>query len=125
MEWTSYISLAGDLVGQGSEASKRSAVSRAYYGAFNHARLWLRTRGHRIDDHRAHEMVWRSFRDAERATLATERYWQTVGELGGVLRQLRNQADYVDEVPELDRRAIDAVSFATRIISLLDRLELS
>jgi hypothetical protein len=36
MDWTSYISLAGDLVGQEAEASKRSAVSRAYYGAFNH-----------------------------------------------------------------------------------------
>lgn len=41
------------------------------------------------------------------------------------LRGLRNQADYVDEVSSLDRKAEDAVEIAQRTLVLLDELEFS
>jgi uncharacterized protein (UPF0332 family) len=123
MNWDEYVDLARDLVWRDSEASRRSAVSRAYYGAFNRARRWLGVKGLTIENHRAHDGVWRAFRDAEPATLETSGKWQEVGELGGGLRGLRNQADYADSVPRLDRQAVAAVNTATRIIDLLDELE--
>lgn len=124
MLWGSYVVLAGDLLGQESEAAKRSAVSRAYYGAFNAARRRLEAQGSAIENHRAHEQVWRAFRVAEHASAETAGKWQMVGELGGGLRGLRNLADYADVVPALDRRAEWAVTIAGRVLALLDELEL-
>ncbi len=125
MIWGSLVAFAGFLVGQDSEAAKRSAASRAYYGAFNEARRRLEGNGIAIANHRAHDLVWRTFRDADRATPETDERWQMVGALGGTLRVLRIQADYADVVPGLDREAADAVAVARRILALLDELEFS
>jgi hypothetical protein len=123
MIWGDYVVLAGSLAGSEFESAKRSAISRAYYGAFNAARRRLEAQGVPIENHRAHDQVWRAFRNAGPATDATRGRWRTVGELGGALRPLRNQADYADAVPELDREAGVAVATAERIIALLDELE--
>jgi hypothetical protein len=125
MIWDSYVVLAAHLVRLEPEAAKRSAVSRAYYGVFNASRNRLEVDGMKIENHRAHERVWRAFRTAEHASSATERKWRMVGELGAGLRGLRNQADYADVVPALDRRAEWAVGIAERILILLDELEVS
>jgi uncharacterized protein (UPF0332 family) len=125
MIWGSYVVLAAYLVRLESEAAKRSAVSRAYYGVFNAARNRLEVDGMEIENHRVHERVWRAFKNAEHASSATERKWRMIGELGASLRALRNQADYVDVVPALDKRAEWAVAIAERILLLLDELEVS
>ncbi|HEY2053872.1 MAG TPA: hypothetical protein VGH14_08065 [Solirubrobacterales bacterium] len=105
------------------EAAKRSAISRAYYGSFNVARRQLEEHGIPIENRRAHDQVWRTFRVRDRATFNTKEKWRTVGELGGALRALRNQADYADQVRMLDKQAVDAVDSAERIMVLLDELE--
>jgi hypothetical protein len=69
--------------------------------------------------------VWRTFEDADRAIPRTSEKWQLVGDLGGELRALRNQADYADAVPQLDQQAAEAVAIAQRTLALLDELELS
>lgn len=125
MIWHSYVVLAEDLVGRDSEAAKRSAVSRAYYGAFNASRRWLETNGVTIENHPAHQQVWRTFGAAEQAASQCEGKWRLVGELGAGLRGLRNQADYADVIPVLDSRARGAVESAGRILYLLDQLEFS
>jgi hypothetical protein len=125
MIWANFIALAGDLAGPESEASRRSAVSRAYYGAFNVSRRWLEEGGIPIENRRAHKQVWRAFGLADRATPSTREKWQTVGDLGGALRALRNQADYADLVPGLDDGAADAVHAAERILELLPQLDLA
>jgi hypothetical protein len=125
MIWGNFVVLAGGLAGYESEAVKRTAISRAYYGAFNLGRRWLEAHGMPIDNRRAHEQVWRTFRAAERATPDTRRQWQMVSHLGGALRELRNQADYADVVPRLDAQAADAVDAAKQIIALLDGLEVA
>jgi len=124
MIWGNFIVLAGDLVGHDLEASKRSAISRAYYGVFNVARRWLESHGIPIENSRAHKQVWLAFNLADRATPDTREKWQAVGDLGGALRVLRNQADYADVVPGIDGQAVDAVDAAKRILALLDELEL-
>jgi len=125
IRWEGYVVLAGDLAGHEFEAAQRSAVSRAYYGVFNLGRRWLEAHGMPIDNHRAHGQVWQAFRSAARATPGTRGKWQMVGELGGALRASRNQADYDDAVPGLDRQAADAVAIAERVLQLLAELEIA
>ena len=125
MIWAGLVAIADDLVGRESEAAKRSAINRAYYGVFNVARRLLEAHGIQIDDHRAHSQVSRAFKDADGTTPAADEKWQRVGDWMGELRTLRIQADYVDDVPRLDRKAAEAVEIARRTLLLLDELEFS
>jgi hypothetical protein len=123
--WPEYVVLAGDLAGRDSEASKRSAVSRAYYGAFNPARRWVEANVGPIENRSAHRQVWEAFKTPTRAGGGTRAKWEAVGELGEFLRRLRNRADYADDLPDLDRHAPDAVGTAVQILALLGELEVA
>jgi hypothetical protein len=125
LNWDGYIALADNLAKRGSEVMDRTAVSRAYYGAFNLSRRWLEANGTRIDHHRAHRQVWDTFRVADRASAPTRDDWILVGNLGNSLRGFRNEVDYADLVLELDGRVIDAVEDARRILSLLPQLDVA
>ncbi len=125
MNWREFITLARGLAGHHFEASQRSAISRAYYGAFNLSRRWLEMNVTPIDNRRAHEQVWETFRSGERANAVSLRKWKRIAELGSALRSLRNEADYAEFVVELDHRAPRAVDAAEQIIRLLGELELA
>lgn len=125
MIWAEYIVLADDLAGQGSDAAKRSAVSRAYYGAFNPARRWLEANVGPISNRGAHWQVWDTFNAPDLASEDTRVKWEYIGEIGEDLRKLRNEADYDDEILELDVRATEAVIRAERILALLAELDLA
>jgi hypothetical protein len=125
MNWADYVTLGRSLAGEGLEASGRSAVSRAYYAAFNVSRRWLEVNVAPIDNRGAHERVWKTFRKAERAEAGTRQKWERIGDLGGGLRTLRNQADYADYVVDLGREALAAVDIAEEILWLLGELELA
>jgi hypothetical protein len=125
MDWNEYVILARRLAGYESEAADRSAISRAYYGAFNSARHWLEAQVGPIADHRAHALVWHTFADAEHATLGTRHDWKRVGALGIALRKARNLADYTDSVPGSEWPAAKAVLDAERILGLLPELRLA
>jgi hypothetical protein len=125
MNWWDYIVLGRGMVRSDAEALERSGVSRAYYGAFNLSRRWLETNVTPIDDHRAHEQVWETFRTAEPATLETEKAWRMVGDLGNSLRRLRNQVDYDEAVPGLEGKSGQAVASAERIARLLTELRIA
>ncbi|MDX6654579.1 MAG: hypothetical protein QOH18_1289 [Solirubrobacterales bacterium] len=121
--WDDYILFAGGLAGERSEASQRSAISRAYYGAFNLARRWVEAHVEPIENRAAHKQVWKAFKRSERASESTRLKWKLVGDLGDTLRLLRNQADYADDLLDLDRHAPEAVARARRILTLLAELE--
>jgi uncharacterized protein (UPF0332 family) len=123
--WDEYVLLAGDLARSDSEAWLRSAVSRAYYGAFNSARRWVEANLGPIENRAAHGQVWRAFKDSDRASDGTRDIWQVIGELGNELRVLRNQADYDDGMFGLDRNAPEAVVRAKQILALLPELKLA
>jgi hypothetical protein len=123
--WPAYIALAGGLAASPSEAARRSAISRAYYGAFNVARRWLEENVEPIENRGAHGQVWETFRRSDRASLGTREEWRLVGELGHRLRLLRNQADYADRIPGLDLQAPRAVLSAEQILALLAELKLA
>jgi uncharacterized protein (UPF0332 family) len=125
VNWRQYVVLAKGLAKQPYEASRRSAASRAYYGAFNSCRHWLEANVTPIDNRGAHEQVWETFKTAERASDETRAKWRLVGNLGDSLHMLRNQADYDAQVQELEARAEKAVLTAERILQLLPELEVA
>jgi hypothetical protein len=118
VNWPDYVVLAEALVAERREASKRSAVSRAYYGALNTCKGWLETNVTPVNRHRIHREVWGAFEGAGKE-------WARIAELGHELRLLRNRADYGDSFPDLDRQAIEAVGAAKQILALLPELELA
>jgi hypothetical protein len=125
VNWRQYVILAKGLSRQPFESTRRSAASRAYYGAFNPCRRWLEDNVTPIDDRGAHAQVWMTFRSAERATADTRAKWRLVGNLGDSLHLLRNQVDYDDQVSELDARSHAAVEIAERILLLLPELSVA
>lgn len=118
-EWKQYLDLARELSQPTTsdagtqEARLRSAVSRAYYAAFCHARNysrdWLKFRpNHTADDHGR----LRAFlKDGKRRGIALKL---------DQLRQWRNDSDYSDTMTtNLATMATYAVSEASKLLDLL------
>ncbi len=118
-DWKLYLDLARELSQPTTsnagtqEARLRSAVSRAYYAAFCHARNysrdWLKfVPNHTADDHGR----LRAFlKDGKRRSIALKL---------DQLRQWRNDADYSDSVTsDLATMATYAVSEAGKLLDLL------
>ena len=118
-DWKQYLDLARELSPPTTsnagtqEARLRSAVSRAYYAVFCHARNysrdWLKfVPNHTADDHGR----LRAFlKDGKRRGIALKL---------DQLRQWRNDADYSDSVTsDLATMATYAVSEASKLLDLL------
>ena len=111
--WHDFLLLAQKLAREGDEASKRTAVSRAYYAAFNLARKLLEERGVPIpDEGRAHSVVWCTLRESGKGL-------RWIGMEGDRLRKLRCQADYVDHLKDIDKTLAVATSSAHSIVALI------
>jgi hypothetical protein len=114
--WKDYLDLArhleNDVHAHTIEAAQRSAVSRAYYAAFCHARKHAaRTLGYAMrrtgEDHEAVPKYLKS---------------KGLGKTAGRLEQLklfRNQCDYDDVVGNLHFLATTAIALAQEIIDSL------
>jgi hypothetical protein len=122
-DWKAFVDLARELGKQpsgaaNSEAYLRTALSRAYFGAYGHARkfaaefLKFEPRDD-VDDHgrlRAHLKGKRRAGDGDRLDL---------------LRQWRNQADYVADLSSFDLEDMlaKAVGMAERVLASLVRAQ--
>jgi hypothetical protein len=118
-DWSAYLRLAEFLStlphGPLEEASKRSAVSRAYYAAFCHARNYARDElrfvpTYRAQDH-AEVRAWLQRQGTSRTADAAVRLQS--------LREYRNHCDYRDSFHMLDWMAKRALIDAAEVISLL------
>jgi uncharacterized protein (UPF0332 family) len=101
--WEDYLSLANDLSkDQNNEAALRSAVSRAYYAAFNIAKDFLNKNGAEISESTpsVHHKVWNEFRRRGRTGL-------TVYTNGDRLKKRRGDADYDLEPKNLNGKLKD------------------
>ncbi len=90
--WIDFIELAKSLIENQDEASLRSGISRAYYGAFCIARNKKGLKGYKKAD--VHKKVIKSYQDS---SSINEQY---VGKILDELRRGRNHADY-DEDKEI------------------------
>jgi uncharacterized protein (UPF0332 family) len=117
-DWREFLAFAEEIVANSAatEASHRSAVSRAYYAVFNLARTHL-VAEQRIDParHEAHEQVWLALEAGSRAE-------RRIGQGGRRLRYWRNWADYEETYPHVARDAASLVALARRLTSEIDDL---
>ena len=88
-EWTHFISCAEDLSKKSDEASWRSSISRAYYGAFGKIRIYcsakysIRTSGDSV-----HQKIIQILKESE------DQLEFSLGNTLSQLRDSRNEADY-------------------------------
>jgi hypothetical protein len=115
-DWWDFLALAETLA-DGDEASRRTAVSRAYYAAFGSALAWQEGwRGFAApQDGTVHQELWKAFD----AGSDDERH---VSELGNRLRRRRNDADYTTWVDGLGDMVDDSLDDAREVRDLLGRL---
>jgi hypothetical protein len=116
-DWKDYLEIAHALRSQAGnglppEAALRSAVSRAYYAAFCHARNYAHERHglplrYTADDH---GLVKRHFQT---------RRARTVADRLDALRQIRNKCDYENTVLQLESLLITALQDAQTVIAIL------
>lgn len=108
-DWSLYFDTAHALMALQTDAGYRSAISRAYYAAYNQVRVrYGEERAHVMADPNSnHIKMWRYFKDDG------SRYAGPIGELGERLRQTRNNADYdvtfdgIEKLPQLAEGAIE------------------
>jgi uncharacterized protein (UPF0332 family) len=115
-DWTQYISLAEDLIKDDpDEARVRSAISRAYYGAFICCRIYKELNNSRRND--IHRQVIESYK------LSEIREELSIGHLLDNLRINRGAADYNGFFEPQKEQTIRDIESAKRIIEKLNELD--
>lgn len=115
--WKEYLDLSRYLQGRSGagfsqEAADRSAVSRAYYSAFCHARNYARDNEgfSPTGTSRDHALVRDHFRKSGRVDIA-----DSLDEL----RQWRNSCDYYDSASHLSLLVTSAINEAREVLNKL------
>jgi uncharacterized protein (UPF0332 family) len=114
-DWLEYLELARQLSKSDKEAALRSAISRAYYAAFNQVRAYCVSREiyipRAVD---SHQVVWDKFKEGR-----TLRGVYTNGDL---LKQQRVLADYKSEpIERLEDTVAQAIRYADRVLYYLNQ----
>lgn len=97
-DWNDFLSLARQLARSRDEASKRTAISRAYYCAFNLAYARAeKTVGPKPRDASYHQWCWDQY------TSTNDRTCKQLGNAGQRMKARRVRADYKDaDIHRLD-----------------------
>ena len=115
-DWLDYLELAKHLSKSDKEAALRSAISRAYYAAFNQVRAYCVSKGMylpRTTD--SHQVVWDKFKEG--------RTLRGVYINGDLLKQQRVHADYKNEpIERLEDTVAQAIRYAELVLHFLDQL---
>lgn len=113
-DWTRFIDLAAELSARNEEAATRSAVSRAYYGAFCLARDRAT-----LDEYKKPDVHRAVIDRYEQSPSGRER---TVGQFLAELFRQRKKADYESGFQVDSAVARRAVEKARRVANHLDAL---
>jgi uncharacterized protein (UPF0332 family) len=111
--WKDYLDLARELSHKAGEASARSAISRAYYAAYQAARRHPGCKGAVPTKSGSHSAVWRALKESG------NKDWRKAGNQGRDILEYRGEADYDDHVPELTRKMHSTVRMAEEIMQIL------
>ena len=117
-DWDDFLRLAVRQARSPKEATRRTAISRAYYAVYHAASAFIRRKGlHPAASRLTHEIVWKILTadpDPNRAA---------VGVRGDLLKKVRVDADYREPFPgDLAAKTTWAVREARLLIDALDRL---
>lgn len=115
-DWEAYLSLAKELEKQNNEAARRSAISRAYYCAYNYADNYCtKYKLHRPKKGGSHERTWNAFSDQELSQVAIK---------GNRLRRQRKKADYTSTFRgNLSSECKQAIHGAETIVKTLREMQ--
>ena len=105
--------LAKELSHRGAEAATRSAISRAYYAAYQVARRHEGSKNAVATKSGSHAAVWRELRESG------NRDWRKAGNQGRDILEYRREADYDDIVSELRRRMESTLRISEEIVRTL------
>jgi len=117
-DWNNYLTLAEDLATRTDEASKRTAISRAYYCVFNLAYARAESSaGHKPDRESYHNWCWNKYKNTP------DKLCKQLGVNGDRMKSRRVNADYKPtDNPRLDdevqRMLEDARQFVRELASL-------
>lgn len=123
-DWNQYLVLANQLAAANDEASKRSAISRAYYCVFNIAfERCESTAGKLPRGETSHKWCWGKYQNTP------EMSCRKLGIDGDRMRQRRVRADYnAADIPRLDdevrRMLVEAQQFRVSLDALNPRYPL-
>jgi uncharacterized protein (UPF0332 family) len=100
-DWNNFLILAEEIATRGDEASKRTAISRAYYFVFHLAlaRAELTAGPFRVGEN-SHRWCWERYQDTYYKTRdkACNQLWMT----GDRMKRRRVKADYKQDLPRLE-----------------------
>jgi len=117
-DWKEFLSLAERLARNADEASKRAAISRAYYSVFNLAFARAELVGcHYPGGEGYHQWCWRKY--SETPDFDCKR----LGVEGDRMKRLRLKVDYeAVDIPRLDERISRILADAQRFLTALATL---
>lgn len=119
-DWNEFLSLAQQLARSTDEASKRTAISRAYYCVFNvaNARAELTVGPRPWGEQSSHQWCWHQYRETPNRACAR------LGNTGERLKRMRVEADYNPIVrPRLDDEVRRILAEAHQFLADLGRLD--
>jgi len=118
-DWNDFLTLASVLAPHLDEASKRTAISRAYYCVFNLAYARAESNvGRRPQGVPSHSWCWDQYKRTPDVTCAQ------LGNTGDRLKRMRRLADYNSlPIPRLDDRVERVVQDARRFLGDLANLD--
>jgi hypothetical protein len=114
-DWKTFLACAETLAKAQDEAAKRSAISRAYYAAYNVVRVFLHVIPPPNSD--SHNLVW------EAALNDNRREVQNLGTKGNRLKKRRKSADYEPTFDALEWNTKDSLEVARTMIETVEALK--
>lgn len=114
-DWTQYLVFAKELSGRTDEAALRSAISRAYYAAFNRARAYCIAKGIPVPeslDNTSHKAVWDALSNRGRTLAGAHSN-------GTRLKRKRVDADYKPEIENLNDVVQQAITESDAVAAYL------
>lgn len=116
-DWGEYLTLARNLAGSADEASRRTAVSRAYYYVYHLARHRAEDNGFRAVRGGVHKQLWNLYKGAPLPEC------QQLGLMGDRLQARRERADYDAVYPRLEEEVADMLDEARTFADRLARVD--
>jgi uncharacterized protein (UPF0332 family) len=121
-DWEDFLKVA-EILHDGASGAKleeamfRIAISRAYYAAFCLCRNWKEDNGKTIPAKDAHKFIIELYENSE------DEIEIAIGQKLRRLRHRRNEADYDDEVNNLDKLSLLALKDSREILDALAKLK--
>lgn len=117
-DWNEFLTLAEELALRNDEASKRSAISRAYYAVYHRALARVVAKSGACPQGQAtHTWCWQKYQSTNNLACVN------LGDEGSRLKRRRQAADYDDHIARLDDVLNAVLQFARRFPADLAALD--